>query len=1354
MAHLLLALLLITVPFGVFARALDGQIPENLQPWVPWVLGDEDQRHCPMTVDAGQRLCAWPGRLHLDLDSSGGLFAQRWQVSARSWVPLPGDVAHWPEDVRTGDEPVAVVERDGRPVIDLGPGDHAIHGRYGWNRMPQGLPIPPQIALLELRVAGSAIRFPRIERNGRLWLKADAETGVTSGRETLALTVQRRVEDDNPLRILTRLEMDAAGKAREVVLGPILLAGGVPLELDSPLPARLEPDGRLRVQLRPGHWVLEATAYHAGPVDELILDARPAPWPDEEVWVFAARPDLRQVEVNGGRPVDPRQTRLPSDWAQLPAYLLRPSQSLRLQQLHRGAEEASPDRLTLDRELWLDFDGGGYTLRDRIAGKLTRSWRLEAEAPLKLGRVEEGGAARFITRLEGSAREGVEVRQGALKMTAVSRIDQGLRSLPATAWALNFQSLGANLHLPPGWRLFRVTGVDNLPDTWLNRWSLLDLFLVLLITIGAWRLWGPLWGGVALVAMLLTWHELGAPRLVWLNLLAAVALLRVLPSQPEGTALARLRRLVRLYYRASLLVLAALALPFLVEQTRLAIYPQLQQSGPGSFGSIEAGDMELAPRAEQPAPAVATIPQKAMHDKAMSSVSRTRAKLKGQAPEPIAQIDPDAMVQTGPGVPAWTWTRVRLDWNGPVSRDHRIGLWLVPPGGNLILTFVRITLVLLFVLQVAGLLKLLRRTLPTAAAVVLVAGAIGLPAPADAGDFPSSELLNELRERLLEPADCLPACADIPLMTLRTEGNNLHLELTLDAAEAVAVPVPGSLSTWGPSELHLNGAALDGLRRSDDGHLLVALPPGRWRVKLIGPLPPRAQVEVPLPLRPRQVIVDAPNFRVQGIDADGRPGAQIQLVRVARDAHSDDELEPAEVPPLVRIVRTLQLGLDWRVETHVSRLSSSRFPLVLEVPLVEGEQVLDADLRIEGGRLLVSLPAGRMQIGWSSSLAAVDRIELRADNDPRLSEEWRVDVSPQWHLDIEGIPVVHHQGQLQRWLPTWRPWPGEQVTLLVSRPAGVPGPTLTLTESKYRIAPGRRSADAALDLTLLSSQGGRHSIRLPQGAVLTAVRIDGRERPLRLEDGELILPLVPTKQRVAIEWSQPAPIALHYAPQLPEPGVSGVNAELRMELGQDRWVLFTGGPTLGPAVLFWGFVFVLVLIAIGLGHSRLTPLRTWDWLLLGLGLSQAGIGTGILVAVWLFALGLRSRWDKDLVPWRFNLMQVGLIALSLGALVALVGAIEQGLLGLPEMQIEGNGSSSGNLVWFQDRTANELPQFWVVSVPVVVYRGLMLAWALWLAFRLIAWLRWGWQGFSSPMLWREMKMHLPQRRRHGKTQAP
>jgi len=42
----------------------------------------------------------------------------------------------------------------------------------------------------------------------------------------------------------------------------------------------------------------------------------------------------------------------------------------------------------------------------------------------------------------------------------------------------------------------------------------------------------------------------------------------------------------------------------------------------------------------------------------------------------------------------------------------------------------------------------------------------------------------------------------------------------------------------------------------------------------------------------------------------------------------------------------------------------------------------------------------------------------------------------------------------------------------------------------------------------------------------------------------------------------------------------------------------------------------------------------------------------------------------------------------------------------------------------------------VISVPMLVYRGAMLAWSLWLALALLRWLKWGWGAFASGGLWR------------------
>jgi hypothetical protein len=174
-------------------------------------------------------------------------------------------------------------------------------------------------------------------------------------------------------------------------------------------------------------------------------------------------------------------------------------------------------------------------------------------------------------------------------------------------------------------------------------------------------------------------------------------------------------------------------------------------------------------------------------------------------------------------------------------------------------------------------------------------------------------------------------------------------------------------------------------------------------------------------------------------------------------------------------------------------------------------------------------------------------------------------------------------------------------------------------------------------------------------------------------------------------------------------------------------------------------VVVIVILAFALGRVPGSPLRNWQWLLLGLGLTQDSIVVAALVAGWFFAFALRARLAQRLGEhkWRFDLLQIGLVILTIAAAAALYSAVSQGLLGTPEMQVAGNGSSHNHLVWYQDRAARVLPMPWAVSVPILVYRLLMLAWALWLAYSLLGWVRWAWQSFSAGGLWRKLQLRLP-----------
>jgi hypothetical protein len=298
------------------------------------------------------------------------------------------------------------------------------------------------------------------------------------------------------------------------------------------------------------------------------------------------------------------------------------------------------------------------------------------------------------------------------------------------------------------------------------------------------------------------------------------------------------------------------------------------------------------------------------------------------------------------------------------------------------------------------------------------------------------------------------------------------------------------------------------------------------------------------------------------------------------------------------------------------------------------------------------------------------------------------------------------------------------------------GRTVTIDSSEVSVSPGLRATDVHLTLSIRSSRGGEHVVTMPEGAELQSVSIGGGEQPIRQEGRKVTLPLVPGAQEVKLFWRQGQGIGARFVSPEIDLGAPSVNTSFLVAMPHHRWTLFTRGPRLGPAVLFWGLLVVFLLASLVLGRVTLTPLSWHQWFLLSLGLTQVPVAVSLVVVGWFLLLGWRREHGAAQPATIFGLLQLLVIFATLAALAGLVYAIQQGLLGLPEMQIAGNGSTAYLLQWFQDISGEGLPQVSVYSAPLYVYRIAMLLWALWLARAALGWLRWGWESFATGGLWR------------------
>lgn len=1311
-------------------------VPESLEPWRDWVLYGEEYRACPVLNgrqgdQAASHVCAWPGELRVDVTAGGADFEIDWTVHAQAWVPLPGDAAYWPTGVTVDGATMPVVQRTNRPMLRLQAGEHRVTGSIAWATRPASIRVPPEVGLVALTLDGTGVANAELEGD-TLWLGLRPDDVVEEDR--LDVVVYRRLEDALPMLVETVVDLDVAGQSREVVLDGALLDGFVGEALESDLPAELDQDGTLRAQVRPGRWRLSLAAHATTLPASIALAGATEPWPADEIWSFESVPRLRVAAVEGVPAIDSRQSGVPPEWRDFPSYAVSAGQTVTIVERSRN-DAAEPNRLSLRRDLWLDFDGGGFTARDAVSGEMRSGWRVDMAAPYTMTMASIGEENLLVTEGLEPAEQGVELRASSVDLTDTSRVARG-GSVPVSGYSQTVDSVVTTLHVPPGYRLLAAPGANAATGAWFDAWRLIDIFLVLIIVVSTWRMFGTVAGLVAIAALALTFHEPWAPRWAWLNLLLAIALVRVAP-------VGRLQSFCRRYRFVSLAALAVLLIPFATLELRAVVFPQLErpilQRG---LASVPGGGLLNLARSRVAADAVrAAVPPEPQLG-ALEEVVVTGSRIE----RGVSRYLPGALVQTGPGLPDWAWTRYTLQFSGPIDPGQSYRMLMLGPWS---LAAWRIASVA-FALALAWLLLRSGTATPALArkkgagpgvAAVLLAGVAatllsGQSRAQALSEFPSPALLEELKQRLLTPQPCHPVCGELTRATVELDDVNLTVSLEYAAQDTVAVPVPTSPGSWRPQAIAVDGVAVGFLFRDAAEQSWLTLDEGVHGVTLTGPVPPTNSLVLPFPLPPRRIEVSAPGWDVAGV-AEGRlPSGALELIRQQQQGQDGEALSGTVFPPYVRVTRRLVFDLDWSVETVVQRVAPADGAFTLNIGLLPNEAVVTPGIDVNDGAASAAFMAGQQFVRWESALPTANSIELTAAIGVPWSESWVFNVGQIWHAQYAGVPATPPVSRdASFYTPEYFPRPGETLTVDLQRPEPATGDTIAIDSVEYERTVGARVAESTLHFEYRSTRGSERVISLPEGSELGSVEHDGQQIPLRLDGNSIGIPITPGEHNVEIRWRDGNGIATLATMPAVDFGVGASNIQTSIRLPQDRWVLFAYGPTLGPAILYWPELLVFALVAFVLGRLQLSPLRTHEWLLLGFGLSTFAWPVLFLFAVWAFVLSWRGSTELGLARAWYNAVQGGLGLLTVVAIVALVAAIPVGLLGEADMQIV-SPVEYGALGWFADRTAGTTPASGVISVSPWFYRAAMLAWSLWLSFALLRWLPWAWRAFSRGGYWR------------------
>lgn len=1339
---LYLALFIFTATAGLAS-------PTDLAQWQNWVLEKHRNIDCPWLMNEGSaHSCVWPGQLTMELKPSGLEFTLVVDVySKEALIQLPGEDRYWPSQVTLNNEAAPVVRKNGRPYLSLASGHHEIQGHFSWRRKPGHLIVPTDIALISLSEAGHSLPVNR--RGGQVIFTSQGIQKEGVERDSLKVEVYRHLVDDVPMRLDTQLKLSVSGKAREVELGQLAWQGTRITSLRSALPARIEKDGNLRIQLQAGEHVVEVSARFTANTSVLQTKRHSPVWPEFEYLGFNSNTDLRQVKLSGAPSIDTSQVPIPARWSELPTYKLTEDTRLLLTTEFRGDHSPLVNQLKVQRELWLDFNGTGFTTLDNISGSMYRDWRLNAAADIKVGRATVAGRPILITEDDGQ--QGIEIRSPEINLTAISRINS-TSSFSAVGWQAQADQFNATLHTPPGWRVLHASGVDNVRGTWISKWDLWDIFL-LLITIAATRkLLGVKLAALGGIALIVGYHEPGAPVLLFPVLLLVLALLRVLSG--------KLKTFASVVGAISSALLVLVIIAYAVSSFRLAIYPSLERHSVGRYDYSAVQD-QLASRAAavtvtKPmalgSPGVASDAER-FEEIVVSAQSRTNTPS-------MYQLDDEDRVQTGPGLPVWLWNTVHLRSSSPMIPQETINLQFSPP---VLTSLWRVSSV--FLSGIYGLLVIYAlvsqfafRHLPTTrssvttASLVIMAAVIGLltHTPTSlAQAYPEPGLLKELERRLLKPPTCLPDCVALNHGKILASETELTVRFVAYADADIQLPVPSGRNGWRIARISVDGQPNVPARQTAE-HLAIRMEKGHHQVELSGPLVgDQATIVFPVPIH--NVQAKSEHWTIDGLVEGSMPGLSLSLRAKVKDQNAQvDTLIPDAVEPFVVVHRQFILGKQWRLQTRVTRLAPLAGPISVSVPLLSFEKVLSRSVAIDEGQANLQFSNNQRTISWDSALDPQDELNLRAATADHYLETWRITPSSLWRIQYQGISPVKEGGQSSSLQPLWRPWPGESLTVAVSRPAGVQGQTHTTEEAKLSYTTGTRLQKSTLELSVLSSLGDEYTVALPENAEVLSVHLNEQSMNLPA-DNQVTVPLQPGKQSLVIAFQQRQTMNwISQTPMVKLPG-GATNIEIAFELPRDRWPLYLSGPAIGPAMLYWGVLCVILIGAIALTMltRRLAlpvPVGLAGWLLLGVGLSTVNSYGVIAVAVFFFAMAYRlSLEPKQLSPRNFKALQCLLVVWTVLTVGCVVTAIPLGLLSSPDMKVVGNGSWSHHYNYYQDRAEpGAFPTVLVMSVNLFIYRVVMLAWSLWLATQLIRWANWWWGAYSKGGTWSLVPLDKPE----------
>ena len=495
-------------------------IPEALKVWIPWVKKGNENQNCPE-----ENSCVFFPKLNIyqSTQSKDIIFEfLGMNYLEKAWVALPynKEGGFWPLTAQVNGKQAVIVEKNNMPYLQINNGENKVVINYAQDKLLKQKIINLNFAPISF----SSNSLPITLDNQQLLIGQDTKT--TTSQSNLIIQTFRKLEDNIPLKLTTEIKIDYSGISKEINLGKVIPKNFNLNKLNTDLKVFYK-DEQYIVQLTPGQHFLEFEAYAPQNITEISTKGLVNNI-DKEIWSIQTTPEIRQINIVGAEQIDPKQVNIPSEWMNLPAWLVK--DDLQIKTEKRGVNLNSTLDMTVNRTSWYGFNHDKLTILDRV--ELTNKDHQFISInndKIKIDFIKVNENPQLIVLKENKPT--ILLPMGGLNIST-----QGTSSIKDDIPTYNFEGNNRmnnwQFNLAPRYRLLATTGTND-SGSWKDSWNLYSVFFLALIIFTFYRLTGKHIALLAALSIIVFQGTNVFSWIIWIPLLLIMAILKYLPAKHE-----------------------------------------------------------------------------------------------------------------------------------------------------------------------------------------------------------------------------------------------------------------------------------------------------------------------------------------------------------------------------------------------------------------------------------------------------------------------------------------------------------------------------------------------------------------------------------------------------------------------------------------------------------------------------------------------------------------------------------------------------------------------------------------------------------------------------------------------------